>query len=193
MSEKALFISSSYVKQFTILSPNISDDKVTLSISQSQRKYILPVLGKPLYDFLVTSIIQNSGTSGLNPDYLELLENYIVPTLTNYVVYESTLLLSFQFQNKGVGRNNDQFLEASDLEQIKYLRGELRNNAEWEGRRLSNFLKEYSDKFPEYEQETFDLAPRKSKFFSGIKFDKNRKRLVGLYIDDPKNGGNIIY
>jgi hypothetical protein len=193
MAEKALFVSSSYIKQFTILNQNISDDKVTLSIEQAQRKYILPILGKPLYDFLVTSIVQNNGTSGLPPNYLDLLENYIVPGLTSYTIYESTLLISFQFNNKGVARHNDQFLEASDLEQLKYLRGELRNNSEWELRRLGNYLKENSSKFPEYEQETFDLAPQKASFFSGIRFDKNRKRLVGLYSDEPKNGGNIIY
>lgn len=195
MANKVLFISSTYVKQFTQIQNNVSDDKINLSIEQAQTKYILPALGKTLYDFLVTSIDQNQGLGGLTPDYIQLVEDFITPALTEWTLYESTLMMAFQFQNKGIGRHNDQFLNQTPLDELKYLRGELRNNAEWYSKRLQKFLEGNKDKFPEYSVVSYDLNPSKDagRFSSGIVFDrKRRNRLINTYSEDNPFNGRII-
>lgn len=195
MANKVLFISSTYVKQFTQIQNNVGDDKINLSIEQAQTKYILPALGKTLYDYLVVSIDQNQGLGGLTPDYIDLVENYITPALTEWTLYESTLMMAFQFQNKGIGRHNDQFLNQTPLDELKYLRGELRNNAEWYQKRLQMYLKANKDKFPEYSIESFDLNPSKDagRFNSGIVFDKKRRnRLIDTYSEENPFSGRII-
>jgi len=192
---KVLFISSTYVKQFTQIQNNVSDDKVNLSIEQAQTKYILPALGKTLYDFLVTSIDQNQGLGGLQPDYIDLVENYITPALTEYTLYESTLMMAFQFSNKNIGRHNDQFLGSTPLDELKYLRAELLNNAQWYGKRLQKYLAANKDKFPEYSVESFDLNPSKDagSFNSGMVFDKKRSnRLIKTYTEENPYDGRII-
>jgi hypothetical protein len=195
MANKVLFISSTYVKQFTQIQNNVSDDKINLSIEQAQTKYILPALGKTLYDFLVTSIDQNQGLGGLTPDYIQLVEDFITPALTEWTLYESTLMMAFQFQNKGIGRHNDQFLNQTPLDELKYLRGELRNNSEWYQKRLQKFLEGNKDKFPEYSVVSYDLNPSKDagRFSSGIVFDrKRRNRLINTYSEDNPFNGRII-
>jgi hypothetical protein len=195
MSNQVLFISSTYVKQFTQIQNNVSDDKINLSIEQAQTKYILPALGKTLYDFLRTSIDQNQGLGGLTPDYIELVENFITPALTEWTLYDATLLMAFQFQNKGIGRHNDQFLNQTPLDELKYLRGELRNNAEWYQKRLQKFLEGNKDKFPEYSVITNDLNPslETGRFNSGIVFDRKRSnRLIKTYTEENPFDGRII-
>ena len=195
MSNQVLFISSTYVKQFTQIQNNVSDDKINLSIDQAQTKYILPALGKTLYDFLRTSIDQNQGLGGLTSDYIELVENFITPALTEWTLYDATLLMAFQFQNKGIGRHNDQFLNQTPLDELKYLRGELRNNAEWYQKRLQKFLEGNKDKFPEYSVVTYDLNPSEQtgRFNSGIVFDRNRSnRLIKTYTEENPFDGRII-
>jgi hypothetical protein len=195
MANQVLFISSTYVKQFTQIQNNVSDDKINLSIEQAQTKYILPALGKTLYDFLVTSIDQNQGLGGLTPDYIELVQNFITPALTEWTLYESTLMMAFQFQNKGIGRHTDQFLNQTPLDELKYLRGELRNNAEWYQKRLQKFLEGNKDKFPEYSVQSYDLnpSPDAGRFNSGIVFDKKRRnRLIDTYTEENPWNGRII-
>jgi hypothetical protein len=195
MSNQVLFISSTYVKIFTQIQNNVSDDKINLSIEQAQTKYILPALGKTLYDFLVTSIDQNQGLGGLTPDYIQLVEDFITPALTEWTLYESTLMMAFQFQNKGIGRHNDQFLNQTPLDELKYLRGELRNNAEWYQKRLQKFLEGNKDKFPEYSVVTYDLNPSEQtgRFNSGIVFDRKRSnRLIKTYTEENPFDGRII-
>jgi hypothetical protein len=186
-----LFTSSAYVKQFSVLQQNVNDPIINVTLAKSQDKYIKPLLGLPLYNFLVTSIKQNNGLSGLNPDYIDLVENHIVPTLVSWVIFESSLTLTFKFTNKSIGKFNDQFQEASSLDEIKYLRGELRNEAEWYQRRLLKYLIENKDKFPQYTEESYDLQSSKQtgRFSSGIAFKKQRKRLIKTYSEDELNNG----
>jgi hypothetical protein len=195
MANKVLFISSTYVKQFTQIQNNVSDDKINLSIEQAQTKYVLPALGRTLYNFLVTSIDQNNGLGALQPDYIELIQDYITPMLTEYTLYESTLMIAFQFSNKNVGRHNDQFLGSTPLDELKYLRAELLNNAQWYGKRLQKYLEFNKDKFPEYSVESFDLNPSKDagSFNSGMVFDKKRSnRLIKTYSEENPYDGRII-
>ena len=195
MSNQVLFISSTYVKQFTQIQNNVSDDKINLSIDQAQTKYILPALGKTLYDFLRTSIDQNQGLGGLTPDYIELVENFITPALTEWTLYDATLLMAFQFQNKGVTRHTDIYAQQTPLDELKYLRGELRNNAEWYQKRLQKFLEGNKDKFPEYSVVTYDLNPslETGRFNSGIVFDRKRSnRLIKTYTEENKGFNGII-
>lgn len=191
---RTLFISSTYVKQFTQIQGNVSDDKINNSIELAQQKYILPIIGKTLHDYLCTSIEQNNGVGGLSVDYIELMD-YITPTLTEWSLYESTLMLAFQFQNKGLGRHQDQYLQQTSLDELKYLRAELRNNAEWYQERLRKYLEFNKDKFPEYSVQSFDLnpAPETGRFNSGFVFDRKRKnRLIDTFSEEKGNNGTII-
>jgi hypothetical protein len=195
MIAKAYFVSSAYVKQFTILEGNIADDKINVAIDKAQNKYILPALGKSLYDFMVTSIIQNGGPGELPLDYLELLESYITPALVSWTLYESVLTISFRHQNKGIGRALDNFQESSNLDELKYLRGEYRNESEFNQKRLQKFLQANKDKFPEYTEESFDLnaSTEAGRFNSGLVFDKKRKRrLIDMYSETYPWSGRVI-
>lgn len=194
MSTKALFVSAAYVKQFSPIQNNVGDDIINVSIAKAQTKYILPAMGKVLYDYMIDNIAQNDGPSTLPVDYIELLEDYITPALTAWALYESIIGISFKFQNKGVGRQNDQFQQSSTLDELIYLRGEYRNDAEWAQKRLQKYLSANSDKFPEYSVQSFDLNPSKDagKFSSGMVFNKRKNKLIEMYSESNPWSGRII-
>ena len=76
------FISVEYLRRNTIISDNV-DAKVLLSIiKMAESKYIKLSIGTSLYDKLHTDVMNNS-VSGV---YKTLLDDYILPTLTQYSV-----------------------------------------------------------------------------------------------------------
>jgi hypothetical protein len=197
MIAKAQFISAAYLKQFSPIEQNVSEDRLNAAIIKAQNKYILPLIGKTLYDFLIDNIVQNNGPGGLPVDYLQLLEDFIQPALLAWSLFEATLILSFRHNNKGIGRMNDQFQEASPLDEIKFLRDTYKNEAEWSQKRLLKFLQdpENEGKFPEYTTKTFDLSASKEsgRFSSGLVFDKKRKRrLIDMYSETYPWSGRVI-
>lgn len=172
---KVLFISESYLKNFSPIAGNVSNESLTSSIIKAQNKYILPVLGKPLYDKMVNDIFTAGSINGVTGNYRILLDDYITPALTEYSLYESVFNMAFKFQNKGIGRMNDQYMESIDLDSLKYIRSEILNTAQWHQERLSNYLCDNSTLFPEYNQYTPDLSPNPNTgtYNSGIYF-KNK-------------------
>lgn len=177
MNNTVLFISEDYLKEFSPIASNVQNNALSTSILKAQTQYILPVLGKTLYDKLVNDIYVAQGVTGLTTNYLILLEDYITPALTEYALYEALIPLTFKFQNKGIGRMNDNFQETIDLDTLKYLRNEIRNTAQWHQERLIRFLCNNTELFPEYNVTTDDLNPDATtgSFNTGIYFKGKRR------------------
>ena len=172
-----LLISEAYLKQFSPIATNVSNEPLTVSIRKAQNKYILPVLGKTLYDKIIDDIYNAGSISGVTGNYRILLDDYITPALTEYSLYEAIIPLVFKMQNKGIGTRNDQYQESIGLDEIKYLRGEILNNAQWYQERLVKFIINNTSFFPEYTVYTDDLNPDSTTgtYNSGVYFSKKRR------------------
>jgi hypothetical protein len=81
-------------------------------------------------------------------------------------------------QNKGIGTRTDAYQESIGLDEIKYLRGEILNNAQWYQERMVKYLCNNSTLFPEYTTVTNDLSADASTgtYNSGVYFVGKRRR-----------------
>jgi hypothetical protein len=176
---QVLFISEAYLKQVTFVGENVQNNVLTSAITKAQTIKLQSVLGKALYDKFEDDIYNAGGTlSGLSNDYLLLFEEFIVPMLTNWSLYETIVPLTLKFTNKGISRAQDQYSEGIDLETMKYIRNDVRNEAEWFTERLQTYLCNNTGLYPEYSDYTAnDLIPNQKSgtYTSGIFFKKKRK------------------
>ena len=130
------FISVEYLRRNTIISDNV-DAKVLLSIiKMAESKYIKLSIGTSLYDKLHTDVMNNS-VSGV---YKQLLDDYILPTLTQYSVYEAIPYGNFKFNNKSISKQESDTSTAVDLTELTYLRDNVLNTAEFYAQELIRYL-----------------------------------------------------
>jgi hypothetical protein len=173
-----LFISDSYLKQNSFVGENVQANVLTSAITTAQTIKIQSILGKALYDKLCNDIANAGGSlTGVTGNYAILLEEYVIPALTNWALYESIVPLTLKFTNKGISRASDQYTEGIDLETMKYIRNDVRNEAEWYSQRLTTYLCNNTQLFPEYSNyDANDLFPstKAGGYNSGIYFKKRR-------------------
>ena len=178
MPNQVLFISESYLKDVTFVGENVQSNVLTSAIKKAQTIKIQSILGKALYQKLVDDIYNAGGISGLSGNYAILFEEYVVPALTNWALYECIVPLTLKFTNKGITRAQDTYAEVVDLEWVKYIKNDIRNEAEWFTQRLTTYLCNNTSLFPEYYDFTAqDLYPsaKAGGYESGIYFKKRKK------------------
>lgn len=182
-----LFISESYLKQTTFVGENVQANVLTSAITKAQTIKIQSILGKALYDKLVDDIEAAGGSlTGVTGNYAILLQEYVIPSLTNWALYEAIVPLTLKFTNKGISRAQDQYTEGIDLPTMQYIRNDVRNEAEWYTQRLTTYLCNNTGLFPEYSDYTAnDLFPsvKAGGYESGIYFKKRKKVHNNFYPD----------
>ena len=93
-----LFISETYVKNNSIIDENVDVRLILPSIRDSQELRLHPILGTPFYNDLRDKIA--AGT--LNADEINLLDNYVAPSMLQWTLYECSTSLLFKYRNKSV-------------------------------------------------------------------------------------------
>jgi len=93
------------------------------------------------------SAINNSNVSS---DQQELLRQYIQPALQYWVIYEWVLWSNYKLTNKSVSLQNSDNSNPADFSQVISLKNNVRDWAEYYTERISNYLKDNPNKFPEY-------------------------------------------
>ena len=157
---------------------NVQNNVLTSAIRKAQTIKIQSVLGKALYDKLVDDIANAGGSlTGVTGNYSILLTDYVIPSLTGWALFESIVPLTLKFTNKGISRAQDSYAEGIDLETLRYIRNDARDEAEWATQRLTNYLCNNTTLFPEYsDYSANDLYPstKAGSYNSGIYFKKRR-------------------
>ncbi len=186
MATQTLYISENRLKESTTINQNVDTELLVPNIKIAQDKYILTKLGSDLDNKLQTLIQDGElGDSG-NENYKILVNTYIQPALVQWTFYESIVFLGFKFQNKDIMRKNSETGTPASLDDIKFLRQEVRNTAEWYTERLVDYLCHNNDLFPEYSTNTNeDVRPSKKNFFNGMNLEQMPKKRIGnVTLDD---------
>jgi hypothetical protein len=143
------WITQSYLKQLTPINNNVDVSEVANHIETCQIINTREILGKNLYDDLNTKFI--AGT-------LNTIETELFEILKQSIAYRSSEIaipfLHIKIRNKGVVKLRDEYAEPASLEDMKYLRHELKNRAEYFEKRAKDFLCQFSIDFPLYTQDT---------------------------------------
>lgn len=157
-----------YIIDNTPLDKDIDPALITTMIMRTQNVELQGILGERLYRKLMFDI----ATNVIEQTYLELIVDYIQPVLAMYVHYKILPEINYRLTNKAISQKSSDNSTPADLDTVKYLRNEVKNDAEFMAQRLINHLKDNQDLYPDY---AYDKGVT-TKYFSGIYTDKNRRR-----------------
>lgn len=172
-TNNTLYISTQHLKDNTVINNNVDNELLEPFIIQAQNKHIEPIIGTGLFNEIKTNI-QNNTVSG---DTKTLLDDYIQPCLKEWVLYESLPFINYKLTNKSVGTKSSDNSEPAELNELQYLRKNVRDTAEYMSQRLTDYLKTEvnNGKFSLYQNagNTIDtIRPNSSSYFNGIYLPK---------------------
>tara|TARA_R110000851_G_scaffold277858_1_gene430971 strand:- start:7138 stop:7635 length:498 start_codon:yes stop_codon:yes gene_type:complete len=163
---KVRFISSNYVME-GFPSTEIEDQVVNYAIEKAQNLHIHKTLGTSLYGDIIEKVSNSAITAATD---VTLMENYIQPCLRDYSIYELITLNSFKLSNAGLMKSTNENFTSVDLSELKHLKSEIRDSAEFFEERLKYYLCNNSASFPAYNYGTQDIkqSGRGDSYFFGI-------------------------
>jgi hypothetical protein len=178
-------ISCDYLKQNTSIENAVDDALLTPIIEMSQMTHIQTALGTTFYNEIQTQIADNTLTV-VNE---ALVRDYIQPALSKWTEYESVPLLTFSMTNKSLLVRKDDNSDRSSLEELKYFRNSIRDNAEWLLKRLNRELTVNLTLYPTYATSNgLDNVPKKRRsFFNGVYISRPYDSDCTLGEDKPHN------
>ena len=144
--DTVLLVSEQRMKQWTSLDNNIRIDVLTPSILNAQSVYSQQSLGTRFYNRLKSGIANNDLTTNEN----NFLRDYVGPALMQYSLYLVLPSLKYKLVEKGIVSGTSEETAASTLEDMKYLRQNAMNLAQFYDERLREFLQDNPGMFPEY-------------------------------------------
>lgn len=179
---KVLLLSTDKLKRNTPIQDNIDDDILKPYIYKSQDTHLQMSLGTDLYAKIKNEV--QAGT--ISGNYKTLLDDYIQPMLIEWSLYESLPFISLKLTNKSIVRGNSEFSVEGDLDDLKYLRNSVRDIAEFYSQRLTNYIREYSNNFPEYQTNSGldKIVPNSTSYFNGVYLGGGRSTDCDFGLED---------
>lgn len=137
----------SVVKERMSLHDNVDDKLIYPEIKAVQDLYIMPLLGSTLYNKILSDIAAVT----LAGDYKDLMDNYLIMAICNYVMSELPEGLNYQFWNKGVSQKTVDNATQPSMSEMYSIVAKYKSRAEHYVNRARMYLIEYgNEKFPEY-------------------------------------------
>jgi hypothetical protein len=165
----ALFITRDDIIKNTPLQGAIDADALLPFVRTSQDKYLKNLLGTVLFDYLQTQIELGVPFTGR---YAELMDDYVKWTLLWYASVEYIPFSSVLFKSNGAVKQISEQAIAPSKNEIDYLLGKAKENAEYYALRLQNFLIAYSNEIPQYLEsvgnQTQIYPDQSNQYFGGI-------------------------
>lgn len=164
-----LFITPQLLKDKTIIENNVDDKLLVSNIQKSQDIEIQQAIGTNLYLSLKNKI-EDDDISG---NYKTLLDEYIQPTLIEWSLYYSLPYFYTKIENSGLIKKDTENSIYADLSDLKYIRNDIRDSAQFYTKRLTDYLCANYELFDEYntEDEKDEMRPNNNSYFSGIYLD----------------------
>lgn len=173
-----LFIDDQYLKTYTPLGKSIDVDQIYPFVQEAQDIYIQDLLGTPLYNNLEWRLY--SGVTFSTPYFIQQeldLINMASKALAYWTIYLALPHLAIQIRNIGVARATSENTTISTVQELKYIREEMQNLAEFWNQRVVNFLCENSTYFPLYGAASDDMYPQTWQYDSDIYIEDRYKDL----------------
>jgi hypothetical protein len=177
MAQTALLVSEQRFKQWTQVDANLRVEDITPFIIQAQDLYIQDTLGTLFFTHIKDQII----ASTLTNDEKTLLNDYIGPCLMQYALYLMMPSIKYKIVDKGLVSGTSEETASTSLEELKYLRENTLDTAQFYNKRLTEYLCDNPGMFNLYENPgTKGMYPNKQNPYS-----------AGLVI--PQRRGNGMY
>jgi hypothetical protein len=147
MATVTYLVLPSVVKERMSLHDNVDDKLIYPEILAVQDQYIMPLLGSTLFNKILSDI--DAGT--LTGNYKDLMDNYIVQCICNYVMSELPEGLNYQYWNKGVSQKTVDNATQPTMSEMYQIVAKYKSRAEFYARKARLYLVQNSPAmFPEY-------------------------------------------
>lgn len=151
MSLNILIVSPQMLKDRTALHTNVEDKLILPEIKAAQDMYLLPLLGSALFDKIIGMIGDSSIGNAPNADYKNLVDNYLIDMMVNYVMSELPLGITYQIWNKGVATKTTDSSNTPSMSELFDIASKYKQRAEYYEKRARKFLQQYGPtKLAEY-------------------------------------------
>ena len=153
-----LLIDETALKRFTVLNDNVDVAYINPSIIKAQDIGLQPLIGTVLYKKLC-ELVTPAGNPPARPiddaanvAYKTLLDDYITPYLSNKVLEEVQWALFAKLRNNGIITSQDQQTQQLSIGDCEYLRKKYQYDADFYGRRMTDYLCANSTQYPEWKK-----------------------------------------
>lgn len=143
-----LLVSETTLKQQTVINDNVDNCYIMPSIVKAQDIGLQPLIGTVLYRKLLGMVQHDLLTEPCRV----LLDEYITPYLCNKVAEEIQWALFAKIRNNGIVTSQDNQTQQLSISDCEYLRKKYQYDADFYGRRLTDYLHANTNLFPEYLQ-----------------------------------------
>lgn len=148
MDMNTTLMSTNDMISLTSISQNIDHTLISPFIKNAEIMYILPVLGIPLYEDVLSNVA--SGTT----KYKTLLEDYIYFSLSYYALYSALPFIHMKIEKKGITKSHSDSSENIDISELQILIKRVESIAV----SYTNLMREYLDNnanlYPLYRSDT---------------------------------------
>ena len=165
--DTVLLVSEQRMKNWTSLDSNIRIDVLTPSILLAQDSQIQNLLGTPFYKRLKQGVFAND----LTVNESAFLKDFVGPCLIQYSLYYLLPSLKYKMVEKGILNGTSEETQPTTLEEMKYLREQAIDMAEFYSKRLLEYLCDNPGMFPLYNNPTSNdgMYPDKANpYFAGL-------------------------
>jgi hypothetical protein len=139
------FVTETYLKQQTDITSNADAKFIVPHIKTNADMWVQPILGSYFYEHLLDAYNDQSLTS----DEEELV-NKIKPLIAWRALADATYSLSRKVTNKGLQRQDGEYSQSVELNEVGFAMNRYEKKAEFYTQRLINYLKEYKNLYPEF-------------------------------------------
>jgi hypothetical protein len=165
---RTLLISTQDLKNNTIIENNLEDHILLPAITNAHIVDLQEVLG----DVFFADLLNKVRTETTNTDEDFLIDNYIIPLLLQVSLYRSIPYLWSKIENSSIVLKETDTQKSIDLDQLKFLRIDIKNDLDFIKQRLIRYLCDKASLFPLYSNPDL-LAP-----------NKNAYNTFGVYLGD---------
>lgn len=160
------FISQDYLLANTPIEKNVDWDKISPYVIQAQQLYLQQSIGETGLNALSDGVKNNTLTN----DEQQLMRNYIQPLVCQYTFWLCLPFINFKATNKALSKESSEYSQAADLDEMKYLRSNVKDAAEFYQRRLVKYLADHPGKFTWYDHPAaLDNLPKTiQSYFGGV-------------------------
>lgn len=171
---RTLLISTKDLKNNTIIEDNLEDHVLLPNIINAHIVDLQEVLSclcdnnQTYYEYLLDKV--RSETTNADED--RLIDNYIIPFLIQVSLYRCLPYLWTKMENSSIVLKETENTKSVDLEQLKYLRGDVMKDANFIKQRLIKYLCDNTSLYPQYKGSNVKSA-----------YDN-----IGIYLDNGRSG-----
>ena len=170
--QQAFFIDPNYLKTNYpgYVESNVDDNSLASFILIAQDINLQSVIGYTMYQYIISQLIIDPTGSTLSNQYKYLLVNCIYKSIALWSIFNAYPTLLYKPTNKAIVTKHSDDSIAVGIRELEYLRDQIRNNAEFYDARIIEYIKNYTNDFPEYftTSGTNRIRPKSQIYFGGL-------------------------